>query len=104
MTCSLPHLLTTFCLQEIALGSARVWAVHDPQWLEALPLFINAEPIWLNGYYVYAQPKDDAVLSHSFWLSGDVLIMMSYGKYWLATNRDTLPGIDESDAPVRAIQ
>jgi len=86
------------------LGSRRVWSVYDPQWIETIPLFIDAEPIWLNGSYVYAQPKDDAVLSHSFWLSGDVLIMMSYGQYWLATNRDTLPDIDESDASIRAIR
>jgi len=104
LECTLPHLLTTFCLQEITLGSARVWAVYDPQWIETLPLFINAEPIWLNGSYVYARSGDDDQLSHSFWLSNEVLIMMSSGQYWLATNRGALPGINESDAPIHFIR
>jgi hypothetical protein len=72
---SLPHFLTTFCLQELVFSSKIVGTLDDlaEEELYKKPL----EPVWLNGCYVYQEP------THSFYICDNrLLIMKVYGGIW----------------------
>ncbi len=67
---SLPHFLTTFCLQELVFGSRYFGKLEGS--LDPAVFRETLNPIWLDGYYVFNEP------SHSFYLCGDNLLIMDY--------------------------
>ncbi|GGN91191.1 hypothetical protein [Saccharibacillus kuerlensis] len=67
---SLPHFLTTFCLQELVFGSRHFGKLDGG--LDPAAFRDTLHPIWLDGYYVFKEP------SHSFYLCGDNLLIMDY--------------------------
>lgn len=79
---SLSHFLTTFCLQELALGSYDAIGVEPPPGDDpAAYCFGATKPLWLDGLYVSGAP------THSFYLcEGEVLILSLPGCdcWWLA--------------------
>ncbi|WP_172252556.1 hypothetical protein [Saccharibacillus deserti] len=67
---SLPHFMTTFCLQELVFGSRYFGKLQGG--LDPAVFRDTLNPIWLDGYYVFKEP------SHSFYLCGDNLLIMDY--------------------------
>ena len=43
------------------------------------------EDVWTNGYYI--SPKEEGP-THTFYQSGDILVMERYGDFWLGSNCD----------------
>jgi hypothetical protein len=81
---SLNHFLTTLCLHEAVMGCRNLVSIRTDRLLDRV-LTIPAQPLWLNGYYVYGEPN------YQFFVSPDpdVLILDS-GNVWV-------------DSPVRQI-
>jgi len=82
---SLYHFLKSFCLQEVVFGCKYLFTVEGG--INHIQLLFNnpMEEIWLDGYY--SSPKEEGP-THSFYRSGDVLVMERYGDYWLGYNCD----------------
>ena len=75
----LSHFLTTFCLQELVLGSKYLIdsEYEPPESLVKEPI----RPVWLNGVYAYKKP------THSFYICQQKLLIMDVcGTIYLAYN------------------
>lgn len=66
---TLSHFLTTFMLQEAALGAAHVCCMPEGFTADALPA-LRLAPIWLDGRYLDEQP------THDFWLSENAEVLL----------------------------
>jgi hypothetical protein len=95
---SLSHFLTTFCLQEIVLGSQHLLCVDSPVDDPASLVSGQIADIWIKGWYAFGRP------THSFYLcERSLFIMDCWGDYWLAYNDDDARVLVDSRAETRII-
>ncbi|RAV20737.1 hypothetical protein [Paenibacillus contaminans] len=88
---SLYHFLKSFCLQEVVFGCNHLYSIEGK--LENIQMLFDKpiEDVWLNGHYI--GPKEEGP-THAFYLCGDVLIMKRFGDYWLGSNFDLPPALN----------
>ncbi|NGZ75679.1 hypothetical protein [Saccharibacillus alkalitolerans] len=94
---SLPHFLTTFCLQELVFGSRYFGKLEGS--LDPAVFRDTLHPIWLDGHYVFQEP------SHSFYLCGDNLLIMDYySDVWYGSLEESALSLIADPSMVRPIE
>lgn len=79
---TLSHFLVTLCLQELVMSSKYIGTLLGETVSDICEL--GAEPIWLNGCYVFKEP------THDFYLAGNKLIIMRlYDAWWYACREES---------------
>lgn len=95
---SLSHFLTTYCLQELVFGSRHLFCVDSKPTAPEELVKTNLQSLWEQGVYVRKEP------SHSFYICDErVIVMNTWGDYWIASNEACAELVDVSKHKIRRI-